>query len=100
MTIFEYNKAIKLLRDFFQEEKGFIEIPAQSRKSILAACEDPETVSQYIFEGQNWPLPQTGQMWLEKELVITSYSIHYTKLYDAQIFTCFIIAHTRRFVKS
>jgi len=69
MTIFEYNKAIKLLRDFFQEEKGFIEIPAQSRKSILAACEDPETVSQYIFEGQNWPLPQTGQMWLEKELL-------------------------------
>ena len=69
MTIFEYNTTVKLLREFFQGQKGFIEIPTQSRKSILAACEDPTTVSQYIFDGQNWPLPQTGQMWLEHELL-------------------------------
>ncbi len=69
MNIFEYSEAIRKMRDFFQGEKGFIEIPSQSRRSILAACEDPKTISQYIFSGVNWPLPQTGQMWLEKELL-------------------------------
>tara|TARA_Y100000034_G_scaffold132862_1_gene196881 strand:- start:675 stop:1550 length:876 start_codon:yes stop_codon:yes gene_type:complete len=69
MNIFEYSEAIRKMRQFFQEEKGFIEIPSQSRRSILAACEDPKTISQYIFSGVNWPLPQTGQMWLEKELL-------------------------------
>ena len=69
MDIFEYNNAIVKMREFFQKEKGFIEVPTQSRKSILAACEDPKTISQYIFSGVNWPLPQTGQMWLEKELL-------------------------------
>tara|TARA_B100001123_G_scaffold74689_3_gene84203 strand:+ start:19198 stop:20025 length:828 start_codon:yes stop_codon:yes gene_type:complete len=69
MNIFEYSEAIRKMRDFFQGEKGFIEIPSQSRRSILAACEDPQTISQYIFSGVNWPLPQTGQMWLEKELL-------------------------------
>ena len=67
--IFAYSEAIKVMRKFFQEKKGFIEVPAQSRKSILAACEDPATISQYIFSGENWPLPQTGQMWLERELL-------------------------------
>ena len=57
------------MRDFFQKEKGFVEVPSQSRRSILAACEDPKTISQYIFSGVNWPLPQTGQMWLERELL-------------------------------
>lgn len=67
--MFAYNEAVKRMRQFFQEKKGFIEVPAQSRRSILAACEDPATISQYIFSGINWPLPQTGQMWLEKELL-------------------------------
>jgi len=69
MNIFEYSKAITLMRGFFQLEKGYIEVPSQARRSILAACEDPKTISQYIFSGINWPLPQTGQMWLEKELL-------------------------------
>ena len=69
MNIFEYNNAIIKMREFFQGKKGFVEVPTQSRKSILAACEDPKTISQYIFSGVNWPLPQTGQMWLEKELL-------------------------------
>ena len=56
-------------RQFFREEKGYIEIPSQSRLSILAACEDPATISQFVFNGVNWPLPQTGQMWLEYELL-------------------------------
>ena len=37
--------------------------------SILAACEDPDTVATYEYSGQTWPLPQTGQMWLEHELL-------------------------------
>ncbi len=64
-----YNEVVRKMRFFFQEVKGFIEVPAQSRQSILAACEDPATISQYIFSGTNWPLPQTGQMWLEEELL-------------------------------
>ena len=68
-NMYEYSKVVKKMRDFFQDEKGFIEVPAQSRQSILAACEDPATISQYIFSGVNWPLPQTGQMWLERDLL-------------------------------
>ena len=68
-NMYDYSNAVKRMRDFFQEKKGFIEVPAQSRQSILAACEDPATISQYIFSGINWPLPQTGQMWLERDLL-------------------------------
>lgn len=67
--LFAYNYLIRKLRQFFQEKKGFIEVPAQSRLSILAACEDPETISQFVFSGVNYPLPQTGQMWLEAEIL-------------------------------
>ncbi len=56
------------LRDFCLK-KGFIEVHTQDRLSILAACEDPETVATYEYMGQIWPLPQTGQMWLEYELL-------------------------------
>ena len=68
-NMYEYNEVVKKMRFFFQEAKGFVEVPAQSRQSILAACEDPATRSQYIFSGVNWPLPQTGQMWLERDLL-------------------------------
>lgn len=64
-----YDEIQKRLRRFFSEEKGFVEVPAQSRKSILAACEDPNTISTYSIGGVYWPLPQTGQMWLEYELL-------------------------------
>lgn len=67
--IFAYNQIIKQMRRFFQDEKGFIEVPAQPRLSILAACEDPKTITQFIFSGVNYPLPQTGQMWLEREIL-------------------------------
>ena len=68
-NIFAYSKVVRKMRIFFQEVMSFVEVPAQSRQSILAACEDPKTISQYIFSGVNWPLPQTGQMWLETELL-------------------------------
>merc|ERR1711998_272745 len=48
---------------------GFLEVHTQSRLSILAACEDPQTISTYNYAGEVWPLPQTGQMWLEHELL-------------------------------
>jgi aspartyl/asparaginyl-tRNA synthetase len=64
-----YSYLIKKLRQFFQDQKGFIEIPAQSRLSILAACEDPSTISKFVFSGVDYPLPQTGQMWLEAEIL-------------------------------
>lgn len=67
--IFAYNHIIKEMRRFFQDHKGFIEVPAQPRLSILAACEDPKTITQFIFSGVNYPLPQTGQMWLEREIL-------------------------------
>ena len=63
-----YHNVVSKLRSFFME-KGFIEAPVQSRLSILAACEDPTTIAQYNYGGQVWPLPQTGQMWLEYELL-------------------------------
>ena len=67
--MFAYDAAVHKMRQYFREAKGFVEVPTQSRQSILAACEDPATISQYIFSGVNWPLPQTGQMWLEYELL-------------------------------
>ena len=63
-----YHNTVKRLRTFF-ESKGFVEAPTQSRLSILAACEDPKTVQTYNFGNKIWPLPQTGQMWLEYELL-------------------------------
>ena len=64
----EFHNCVKKLRAFF-EGNGFIEVHTQSRTSILAACEDPTTISTYNYGGQVWPLPQTGQMWLEYELL-------------------------------
>ena len=67
--MFAFDAAVYKMRQYFREAKGFIEVPTQSRRSILAACEDPKNISQYVFNGVNWPLPQTGQMWLEYELL-------------------------------
>ena len=64
----EFHTVVKRLRTFF-EEKDWVEVHTQSRLSILAACEDPTTISTYNYAGEVWPLPQTGQMWLEYELL-------------------------------
>ena len=64
----KYSDVVDLLRSFFLS-KNFLEVHTQNRLSILAACEDPETVATYEYNGQVWPLPQTGQMWLEYELL-------------------------------
>jgi aspartyl/asparaginyl-tRNA synthetase len=64
----KFTEATTLLRSFFLA-KGFQEVHTQNRLSILAACEDPTTVATYEYAGEVWPLPQTGQMWLEYELL-------------------------------
>jgi len=65
----EFNMVVIKLREFFSKIKGFTEVHTQNRLSILAACEDPYTIQTYNYAGQVWPLPQTGQMWLEYELL-------------------------------
>tara|TARA_Y100001970_G_C14241029_1_gene864907 strand:- start:1190 stop:2035 length:846 start_codon:yes stop_codon:yes gene_type:complete len=64
----DFDAAVSKLRDFFKS-KGFIEVHTQNKLSILAACEDPTTMSTYNYSGNVWPLPQTGQMWLEHYLL-------------------------------
>ena len=64
----KYTETVGRLRSFFLA-KNFYEVHIQNRLSILAACEDPETVATYNYGGNIWPLPQTGQMWLEHELL-------------------------------
>lgn len=56
------------LRHFFAN-KGFLEVHTQNRLSILAACEDPSTIKTFEYANKLYPLPQTGQMWLEYELL-------------------------------
>lgn len=63
-----FSNVANRLRNFCLD-KGFLEISTQDRLSILAACEDPDTVATYTYMGEVWPLPQTGQMWLEYELL-------------------------------
>ena len=64
----DFTSVTNQLRTFFSE-RGFLEVHTQNRLSILAACEDPTTVSTFEYGGEIWPLPQTGQMWLEYELL-------------------------------
>ena len=65
----EFNTVVNLLRSFFMK-KGYIETHTQSRVSILAACEDPHNLGVFKYiDGQYYPLPQTGQKWLEHDLL-------------------------------
>lgn len=64
----EFSSVVSKMRIFFLE-KGFLEVHTQNRLSIMAACEDPDTIACYDYAGDKWPLPQTGQMWLEHELL-------------------------------
>lgn len=63
-----YDLLVTKMRAFFRG-RGFKEVPTQSRLSILAACENPHSIAVFDYNGDVWPLPQTGQMWLEHELL-------------------------------
>lgn len=60
---------MRKVRDYYYQ-CGLVEVDTQTRKSILAACEDPSTITKYHYEDLDWPLPQTGQMWLEYEIMV------------------------------
>lgn len=64
----KFNKVVNKLRSFFLA-KNFVEVHTQNRLSILAACEDPFNVQTFEYSGKVWPLVQTGQMWLEYEIL-------------------------------
>lgn len=64
----EYDFVVKKLREFFST-RNYLECHPQCNVSIMAACEDPDTVRSYVFNGEIWPLPQTGQMWLEYHIL-------------------------------
>jgi len=64
----QFHYVVNMLRDFFIK-KGFLEVHTQNRLSILAACEDPSTIRTFDYNNKVYPLPQTGQMWLEYELL-------------------------------
>lgn len=67
-NVLAFDRVVNTLRTFLRS-RGFVEVHTQDRLSILAACEDPFTLTTYEYDGQQWPLPQTGQMWLERELL-------------------------------
>jgi aspartyl/asparaginyl-tRNA synthetase len=61
------------MRTFFLN-RNFIEVPAATSLSILAACENPFSIVTYNLTDENsndiiFPLQQTGQMELEKMLL-------------------------------
>ncbi len=64
----KFSFVVNKMRTFFLQ-KGFVEVHTQNRLSILAACENPHSIATYDYCGNVWPLPQTGQMWLEYELL-------------------------------
>ena len=64
----DFHNAVQKMREFFIS-KNFIEVHTQDKLSILAACEDPQTMASYNYSGALYPLPQTGQMWLEHYLL-------------------------------
>ena len=64
----KFSYVANRLRQFFLNKK-YVEVHTQNRLSILAACEDPSTISTYNYAKTIWPLPQTGQMWLEYEIL-------------------------------
>jgi aspartyl/asparaginyl-tRNA synthetase len=64
----KFTKVVKLLRQFF-DERGLLEVHTQNRLSILSACENPHSIAKFVYNHNDYPLPQTGQMWLEHELL-------------------------------
>ena len=64
----DFTQVTTSLRKFFLD-RNYLEVHTQNRLSILAACEDPTTVACYHYNKDVWPLPQTGQMSLEHELL-------------------------------
>jgi aspartyl/asparaginyl-tRNA synthetase len=64
----KFSFCVNSMRQFFLN-RNYVEVHTQNALSILAACEDPKTIKTYNYSEKLWPLPQTGQMWLEHVLL-------------------------------
>ena len=64
----EFSLVYKFLAGYF-ESMGFKLCYVQNHLDILAACEDPATVSTFEYCGYVYPLAQTNQMRLEDILM-------------------------------
>lgn len=62
------NPVLRGLRDFMNQN-GFKESFPQVRRHIMPACEDETTIAVYNMTNLNYPLPQTGQMGLEDDVL-------------------------------
>jgi aspartyl/asparaginyl-tRNA synthetase len=68
-----YHELVQKMRKFFLD-KNFLEVPDGIRLSILAACENPHSITTYSLTDEKggqiiYPLPQTNQMVLEEQLL-------------------------------
>src|SRR5690242_11452117 len=61
---FEFDIINTKIREFFKS-RGMVECFEQNKRTILAACEDPQNMGRYECQGTIYPLPQTNQMNLE-----------------------------------
>ena len=57
----KFSYVVNKLRSFCLS-KGLVESYSQNRLNIVAACEDPTTISIFNYAGLDFPLPQTQQM--------------------------------------
>lgn len=82
---FEFDYVSTKMREFFKA-RGLVEASLQDRISILAACENPDTITSFEYLGKKWALPQTNQMWLEYE-ILKKYNL-LKKYKSPGLFTC------------
>lgn len=64
----EFDYMASKLTSFFQQ-RNYLQVFPQPYLSIMAACEDPKTIGSFVWDGMNYPLAQTNQMWLEYYLL-------------------------------
>lgn len=64
----DYHHVSQKIREFFNK-KGFIECFLQGRLSILAACEDVQSITTFNYLNQLFSMTQTNQMWLESVIM-------------------------------
>lgn len=66
--IFAYNELAHELRCFFQEKYHYLEIPSQTKFTLLS-CKDPASATLFQQGQHTYPLPQSAQIQLEKALM-------------------------------
>lgn len=68
VSVKKLNPVLRGLRDFMNQN-GFKESMPQVRRHIMPACEDETTIAVYNMTNLKYPLPQTGQMGLEDDVL-------------------------------